>query len=347
MERQRAPRAAARRARAARQPLHGARFSRSVRIAARLAPSRSHGARAAREEQGVLHNRLERPRRQRDGRAPDAPYRSRVSALPLGRIHGRAFPQAARHGSDHGFGAFVRGEQGRSRFGRPSQSLGLEIALGAAANVDDRLASAQGIRHCDRDRAGAAHQTCAADSRRFDRDLLVRRCVRESRDRADRVQRGAVDCVPETSRARALRLRGQRDRHLGENSRRLDRHIVPQSSRARLFPRRRPRSRRRLRRRRARDPSLSHDPAADVSAAAHDADHGSRGNRFRNRMAQRRRARARRSDRPAAALGRDCARSGARDEGIAAREVRGGPPKMLRRGRRSGSKAPSSTSSTT
>ena len=70
-----------------------------------IAPPRPDGARAARAEQGLLHDRFQRPRRQRDGRAADAPYRSGVPALPLRRLHGRALPQAAGHGSDHGFGA--------------------------------------------------------------------------------------------------------------------------------------------------------------------------------------------------------------------------------------------------
>ncbi len=270
------------------QPVHRAGFRRSLRIAADLAPSRSDGARAARQEQGVLHDRLERARRQRDGRAADAAHRSGVPALSLRRVHGRAFSQAARPRSDHGFGAELRGKQGRSGFRRPPQGVGLQAALGVAADLDDRLAPAEGIRYCGRDRAGAAHRPRAADSGRFDRDLLVRRCIVEPRDRADRIQRRAVDRVPEAAGAGAVRLRGQRHRHLGEDAGRLDRECVRASRRPRLFLRRRARSRRRLRRGRARRLSLPHDAPADVPASAHDADHGSRRHRFRDRMAQRR-----------------------------------------------------------
>ncbi len=63
-----------------------------------------------------------------------------------------------------------------------------------------------------------AHRPRAADSGRFDRDLLVRRRVGESCDRADRIQHRAVDRVPETAGADAVRLRGQRHRHLGEDA---------------------------------------------------------------------------------------------------------------------------------
>ena len=75
-------------------------------------------------------------------------YRSR-------RLHGRALPQAAGHGSDHGFGAVVRRQQGRSGLRRPPQGVGQQAVVGVAADLDDRLAPAQGARHRDRDRAGA------------------------------------------------------------------------------------------------------------------------------------------------------------------------------------------------
>jgi hypothetical protein len=57
-----------------------------------------------------------------------------------------------------------------------------------------------------------------ADSGRFDRDLLVRRRIGESCDRADRIQHRAVDRIPETAGSGAVRLRGQRHRHFGEDA---------------------------------------------------------------------------------------------------------------------------------
>ncbi len=99
--------------------------------------------------------------------AADAAYRSGLPALPQRRVHGRALPQTAWNGSDHGFGAELRGEQGRSGLGRPPQGMGIEAAVGVAADFDHRLASAQGIRHRGGDRAGAAHRPQAADSGRF------------------------------------------------------------------------------------------------------------------------------------------------------------------------------------
>ena len=68
-----------------------------------------------------------------------------------------------------------------------------------------------------------AHRPRAADPGRQHRDLLVRRCLQQPRHRADRVQRRRVDRVPEAARAGAVRVRGQRHRHLGEDAERLDR----------------------------------------------------------------------------------------------------------------------------
>ena len=116
-----------------------------------------------------------------------------------------------------------RGEHGRPGFRRPPQGLGHQAVVGAAADLDDRLAPAQGARHRGGDRAGAAHRPRLADPRRQHRDLLVRRCLQQPCHRADRVQRRGVDGVPEAAGAGAVRLRGQRHRHLGEDAGRLDR----------------------------------------------------------------------------------------------------------------------------
>ena len=102
------------------------------------------------------------------GGAPDAPHRSGVPALPQRRLHGRALPQAAGHGSDHGFGAELRSVQRGPDLRRPPQGLGQQAAVGAAADLDHCLAPAQGVGHRGGDRAGAAHRPRAADPGRFD-----------------------------------------------------------------------------------------------------------------------------------------------------------------------------------
>ncbi len=76
----------------------------------------------------------------------------------------------------------------------------------------------QGARHGRRYRKRAPHRPCAADSRGFDRDLLVRRCVVESRDGADRIQCRRMDGIPEAPRACPVRVLGQRHRHLGQDA---------------------------------------------------------------------------------------------------------------------------------
>ena len=87
----------------ARQPVHALRFRGIVRFATDQPASGSDGARAARQEQGVLHDRLARSRRQRDGGAADATYRSGVPALSFRRVHGQTLPKIAGHGSCDGF----------------------------------------------------------------------------------------------------------------------------------------------------------------------------------------------------------------------------------------------------
>ncbi len=51
----------------------------------------------------------------------------------------------------------------------------------------------------------------------------------QSRDRADGFQHRAVDCLSEIAGAGAVRLRGQRHRHFGEDTGRLDRQRIPLS----------------------------------------------------------------------------------------------------------------------
>ena len=108
-----------------------------------------------------------------------------------------------------------------------------------------------------------------ADPGRLHRHLLLRRRLRQPRHRADRVQRGQLDGLPEAAGAGAVRLRGQRHRHLGEDADGLDRRELPQPPRPRLLLRRRPRPRQRLRRRAARGGALPPHPPADLPAPAH------------------------------------------------------------------------------
>ena len=54
------------------------------------------------------------------------------------------------------FGAVVRRQQGRPGLGRASQGVGQQAAVGAAADLDHRLAPAQGLRHRHGHRAGRA-----------------------------------------------------------------------------------------------------------------------------------------------------------------------------------------------
>jgi hypothetical protein len=223
---------------AAGQPVHGRGFHEAVRVAADLAPSGFDGARAACSKQGLLHHRFIGSRRQCDGRAPDPPYRSGLPALPQRRLHGRALPQAAGHGPDHGFGVELCGQHGRPGLGRSPQGLGIEAVVGVAADVDDCFTLAEGARHRGRDRNREAHRPCPADSGRLDRDLLVRRRIQQPCDRPVRVQHSAVERLPEPARAGAVRLRGQRHRHLDQNPRRLGRGRIPPSRRSGLLLRR-------------------------------------------------------------------------------------------------------------
>ena len=188
LARRRRARAARRRAGAAGQPVHRARFPRAVRIAADLAPSRPDGARAARQEQGVLHDRIERPRRQRDGRAPDAAHRSGVPALSLRRVHGRALPQVAGHGSDHGFGAELRGEQGRSGIRRPPQGVGLASRCGCCRRPrrSPRTCRKRSVPRSRSSRRGASRTRCRFRTirSRSARSAMRRRTMRPRRPRS-------------------------------------------------------------------------------------------------------------------------------------------------------------------
>ena len=116
--------------------------------------------------------------------------------------------------------------------------------------------------------AGKRMRPRDADSRRQHRDLLVRRRVEQPRHRADRVQRRRLDRLPEAAGAGAVRVRGQRHRHLGEDAQWLGRTQLRAASGPRLFLRRWPRPRQRLRRRAARGRALPPHAPPDVPAPA-------------------------------------------------------------------------------
>ena len=197
---------------------------------------------------------------------------------------------------------------------------GSEAAVGAAADLDDRLAPAQGVRHRGRDRAGArasAHTLPIPDD-------SIAICSFGDASRNHATAQTAFNAAQWTAYQKlpAPVLFVCEDNGIGISVKTPDGWIAQcfrDRAGPRLFLRRRPRSRRRLRRGRARGLSLPHDAAADVPAPAHDAHHGPRGHRFRDRMAQRRGARGGRGDRSAAALGGDRAGIGPRYEGFAAR----------------------------
>ncbi len=215
----------------------------------------------------------------------------------------------------------------------PPQGLGQQAVVGAAADLDHRLAPAEGAGHRGRDRSRAPDRPPAADSRRLHRDLLVRRRLGQPRHRADRVQCGILDGVPEAAGAGAVRLRGQRHRHLGEDADRLDRGELPQPPGPRLLLRRRPRSGQRLCRRAARGRALPAYAPPDLPAPAHHPDHGPRRHRLRDRVAQHRGTVRGGGGRPAAALRADRAGVRADVEGRDPRAVRRHAPQVLRRRR--------------
>ena len=320
-----AARAARRRAGVAGQRAGCARLSRAVRIAADLAPPRPDGARAARAEQGVLHHRLQRPRGQRHGGAADATYRSGVPALPLRRVHGRAFPQAAGHGS----GRWIR--RCRSRPAKTIRPPAAATRSGAASRCGCCRRPRRSPRICPRrsaprwrsSRRGASAITLPIpdDSHR---DLFVRRRVEQPRHRADRVQRRRVDGVPETAGTGAVRVRGQRHRHLGEDAGRLGRQQFPatapistiSSPTASTSPKATRRCSARV------EHCRTHAPA-DLPASEDHARDGPRRHRLRDRVAQHRGTGRGGSDRSAAALGGDRAGVRAVYEGSTAGAVRG------------------------
>ncbi len=151
----------------------------------------------------------------------DPPYRPGLPALPLRRLHGRALPQAAGHGPDHGFGAELRRQQGRSDLRRPAQGLGLASRCGCCRRPrpSPRTCPRRWARRSRSSRRGRIGHAAAGAGR------FASRSARSAMPRANhataqtRVQCRAVDRLPAAPGAGAVRLRGQRHRHLGEDAR--------------------------------------------------------------------------------------------------------------------------------
>ena len=91
------------------------------------------------------------------------------------------------------------------------------LVFGSELKALWRHAPAQGAGHGHRHRAGAAHRPRPAGAGRQHRHLFLRRRIGQPRHRADRIQRRGLDRLPEAAGAGAVRVRGQRHRHLGED----------------------------------------------------------------------------------------------------------------------------------
>ena len=183
---------------------------------------RSRGALAPEGEALLLLDRLGRAREQRGGRACAAPHGSRAPPLPLRRLLSRP------RGAD-GPGRRPRRDAGRRRRDRradrrrPAQGVRQPRAGRDPADLDDRLAPAARDGGGDRDRPGAQARRRVLLARRRRRGLQLRRRVAEPRDRPGGAQHDGACRASASSRAAALRLRGQRDRDQRAVARRVGR----------------------------------------------------------------------------------------------------------------------------
>jgi hypothetical protein len=123
--------------------------------------------------------------------------------------------------------------------------------------------------------------------------------------RADRVQRGGLDGLPEASGAGAVRVRGQRHRHLGEDADGLDGAEASPGAVTSIISTPTASTWQRLRTGGARGRSTAAHAPPDLPAPAHHARDGPCRHRLRDRVAFVRRIDRGRGDRSAAALGRD------------------------------------------
>jgi 2-oxoisovalerate dehydrogenase E1 component len=247
-------------------------------------------ARVLRVQNKVFYTiRFQRPRRQRDGRAPDAAHGSRPSCTTApAAFMAERFPEKL-PGMDPIMDSAlsVRRKQGRSRIRRPPQGVGVASALWVMPQTVRRSRrtcprpSARRSRS-SRDDASARQLPIPDDSIAICSfgDAFEQRTPRR-RPRSMRPRgRHTRSCRPG-----AVRVRGQRHRHFGQDADRLDcaqlSAIAPTSTISSptawtsrpATARCRPRS------------NIAAHAQADVPAPAHDADHGPRRHRLRDRVA--------------------------------------------------------------
>ena len=122
----------------------------------------------------------------------------------------------------------------------PAQGVGQQAAVGAAADFDHRFAPAQGAGHRTGPREWQATGPGASHSGRQHRAVLVRGCLGQPCQRADRVQHRDVGGLPGAAGAGPVRLRGQRPGHFGEDAGGLDRRAFRPAAGAGLLLRRWP-----------------------------------------------------------------------------------------------------------
>jgi hypothetical protein len=187
----------------------------------------------------------------------------------------------------------------------PPQGLGQQAAVGAAADLDHRLAPAQGAGHRGGDRAGAAHRPRAADSA-----TIPSRSVRSATPRSNHATaQTAFNAAAWTAYQKlpAPVLFVCEDNGIGISVKTPDGWIgaISATARPRLFLRRRPRSGQRLRRGASARSSIAAHAPPDLPAPAHHAHHGPRRHRLRDRVAQHRGTVRGRGRRSAAAFGAD------------------------------------------
>ena len=253
-----------------------------------------------------------------------------------GAIHGRALPQAARHGSGHGFRTVA------SRPARTTRHRAAATRCGAASRCgccrrrrrSPRICRRRSVPPSPSSRRGAsAHKLPIPDD-----SIAICSFGDASSNHATAqtaFNAAAVDGLPEAAGAGAVRLRGQRHRHLGEDADRLDGERISAIAPTSIIS----------------SPMASISPTV-TTQVAHAVEHcrttrrptflhlkttrimGHAGTDFEIEWRSVEELFARRGQRSAAAFGGDRARLGPLYEGIAAREVRGHAQAVFRSGGR-------------
>ena len=103
----------------------------------------------------------------------------------------------------------------RPGVGRPGQGLRRRVAGGDPTDVDDCVAPATGAGSGAGDRPRAPHRSADPLAARRHRRLQLRRCQHQPLDRGRRTQRRRVRRRTGVATPAAVRMRGQRHRHLG------------------------------------------------------------------------------------------------------------------------------------